>query len=253
MIRDQSGERESPHLTRELMRDNDVREEDTEMADELNPNPINTQEPEEEWSKWYWAQFERVEDSVANQTDSFDKAMLTLSSAALGVSLAFIKDVVPLSHIAWKPTLLLSWIAFALCIIVTVISFRVSIRGHKQRRELLDEIYAKKNRTLAQNLRTSSWSKILTGCTWIALFLFLAGLVLTVIFVVKNVSSTGSVEDLKSSEAATAPCKEVRNYFMSDSDKVQKVPEPDFTRGRQIPKFAPAPTPQPPVIPQKEQ
>jgi hypothetical protein len=71
--------------------------------------------------------------------------------------------------------------------------------------------------------------------------LFLAGLVLTVLFVVKNVSGTGSVQDVKSSEAI--PCKEVRNYFMNDNDRVRKVPEPDFTRGREIPKFAPAPTP----------
>jgi hypothetical protein len=215
-------------------------------------NPVGAEEPEELWGKWYWTQFERVEDGVADQTDSFDKAMLTLSSAALGVSLAFIKDIVPLGHITWKAALVLSWIAFALCIIVTVVSFRVSIRGHKHRRDLLDEIYKKKDRTLAQNLRTSVWSKILTGCTWAALFLFLAGLVLTVIFVVKNVSSTGSGQDVKSSEAI--PCKEVRNYFMNDNDRVRKVPEPDFTRGREIPKFAPTPAPQKaPVTPQKEQ
>jgi hypothetical protein len=217
-----------------------------------DPNPTDPQELEEEWSKWYWSQFERVEDNVAAQTDSFDTAMLTLSSAALGVSLAFIKDIVPVAHITWKPVLVLSWIAFALCMIVTVISFRVSIRGHKHRRELLDKIYEKKDRTLAQNIRTSVWGRILGWCTWAALFLFLAGLVLTVLFVVKNVSSPGSVQDGKSTEAAAIPCKEVRNYFMSDNDKVRKVPEPDFTRGREIPKFVPAPQ-KAPATPKKDQ
>jgi heme exporter protein D len=148
--------------------------------------------------------------------------------------------------------LVLSWLAFALCIIVTVISFRVSIRGHKHRRELLDEIYEKKDRSLAQNLRTSVWSRILTGCTWAALFSFLAALVLTVLFVVKNVSSIGSVPDVKRSEPAAIPCKEVRNYFMNDNDRERKVTVPDFTRGREIPKIVPPPA-QKPVTPQREQ
>lgn len=63
--------------------------------------------------------------SLSN-SESYDKAILSLSSALLGVSLAFIKDVVPL-HEARHPWLLIfSWYAFGFAIISTLISFRVS-------------------------------------------------------------------------------------------------------------------------------
>ena len=48
-------------------------------------------------------------------TENFDKNLLTFSSGALGVSLAFIKDIVPLNKAVWVPCLYISWITFALC------------------------------------------------------------------------------------------------------------------------------------------
>jgi len=53
---------------------------------------------------------------------SLDQAVLTLSSASLGLSLAFIRDMVPSGQpISWKSVLLVSWAAFTLCILLTLI------------------------------------------------------------------------------------------------------------------------------------
>ena len=213
---------------------------------------MDPEEPEDQWATWYWNQYDKVEDSVASQTDSFDKGMLTLSSASLGVSLAFIKDTVPLSQATWVNILELSWVAFSLCIVVTVISFRVSICVLKERRALLDRMHETKDRSLAQSARESRCSRMLTGCTYTALTLFLAGLAFTVIFLVKNVSSSSINGNAKQGEAVTKPCSEVRNFFMSDTGKEQKVVVPDFTRGRHPGKLVPPPQKAPANAPAKQ-
>jgi hypothetical protein len=45
-------------------------------------------------------------------SDEFDRGLLTLSSGALALSLAFIKDVVPLGRAIHLPVLFASWVSF---------------------------------------------------------------------------------------------------------------------------------------------
>jgi hypothetical protein len=45
----------------------------------------------------------KVWDDIKSGTENFDKYMLTFSSGALGLSLAFIKDVVPIGRAIWIP------------------------------------------------------------------------------------------------------------------------------------------------------
>jgi hypothetical protein len=59
-------------------------------------------------------------------SDSFDNQLLTFSSALLGLSLAFIKDIVPLNIAVWMPCLYSSWVVLAICILSTIASFRGS-------------------------------------------------------------------------------------------------------------------------------
>src|SRR6266576_3941345 len=65
-------------------------------------------------------------EDIKSGTENFDKYMLTFSSGALGLSLAFIKDAVPLKTAVWITSLVGSWIAFVLCILATLLSFRLS-------------------------------------------------------------------------------------------------------------------------------
>jgi hypothetical protein len=205
------------------------------MVDDLTPE----QKIQEDWDKWYWPQAEQVKQDIDSGTDSFDKSMLTLSSGALGVSLAFIKDIVPLGHAIWISLLLISWVAFGLCIVTTVVSFLFSTAALKRHRDLLDEMYKTKNRELEKN-QTSGWSIAVWICTRLALTLFLLGLVLTVVFVIKNVSSSHTENVAKTSDTATV---NVRNFYMSDTGKaVEKVVAPrDLGKGRQPSKLAPPP------------
>jgi hypothetical protein len=119
-------------------------------------------------------------------SDAFDKSLLTFSSGALGLSLAFIKDVVPLDKAGWLPWLYLSWIAFASCIGVTIASFQLGIQAQKTHLDYLyeyyieckDEFFNKKN----------CWTKAVTSCAVAGATFFLAGLIGTMIFVLENIS-----------------------------------------------------------------
>lgn len=194
----------------------------------------------EQWNTWYWKQVEQAQQDINSGTDSFDKSMLTLSSGALGVSLAFIKDIVPLEQAAWISLLIVSWIAFALCIVSTVISFPFSIAAQKRHRELLDEIFTTKNHNLAKN-ESSSWSKAVTVCSRVALILFLGGLACTIMFVVRNVTDFQRKNEVTLPAAASV--KNVRNYYMSgDGKTVEKVVQPQgIEKGRQPMKIVPPP------------
>ena len=79
--------------------------------------------------------------SLLSNSQMLDKAILSLSSAGLGVSLAFIKNVVPLDKATNLYLLYFSWGTFVGAIAGTLVSFLVSQRGlEKQANQVNDEL-----------------------------------------------------------------------------------------------------------------
>lgn len=74
-------------------------------------------------------------------SDEFDKSILTYSSAGLGISLVFIKDIVPLVRVIDLPLLYASWIAFGVAIVVTIFSFQLSVKAQEKHVEHLRLYY----------------------------------------------------------------------------------------------------------------
>ncbi|HEU5372108.1 MAG TPA: hypothetical protein VFU51_06940 [Gaiellaceae bacterium] len=69
----------------------------------------------------------RLTDLHEKATDSFDRAVMTLSGGALGISLAFIHDVAPHPRHVW--VLGIGWILFALSLLLILLSFLTSERA----------------------------------------------------------------------------------------------------------------------------
>ena len=63
---------------------------------------------------------ESVQEGERVNTTAYDKAILTLASAALALSLAFIKDLVPVEHARLFWMLVSSWVGFVLSIGVNI-------------------------------------------------------------------------------------------------------------------------------------
>jgi hypothetical protein len=127
----------------------------------------------------------QASEDIESSTDNFDKNLLAVSSAALGFSLAFIKDIVHMQSAVWHRVLYASWICFAACIVITVFSFRLSVMANNQHLNHLHKYYIEKNE---EYLNKKSRAAIVLGVfTWAAAVCFLGGIILTLIFCIKNV------------------------------------------------------------------
>ena len=58
-----------------------------------------------------------------SNSENADRAILSVSTAALGFSLAFLKDIVPLQEAVFPNLPYLSWALFTLSIVLTLLSF----------------------------------------------------------------------------------------------------------------------------------
>jgi hypothetical protein len=125
-------------------------------------------------------------EDIQKSTDSFDQSLITMSSGVLGLSLAFVKDIVPLTKAVWLHVLYTSWVSFVLCVMITVVSFRVSVAAQNKNLEYLAKYYLDRRDEFFN--KQSAYSKALTWLTWMAGTLFIVGLACTVVFCIKNVA-----------------------------------------------------------------
>jgi hypothetical protein len=143
---------------------------------------------------------DKVWEDIKAGTESFDRNLLSFSSGALGLSLAFIKDMVPLGKSVWISSLFISWIAFALCIVVTMASFQISIRAQQQTLAYLKEYYLEGKAESFDKQHQSVWSRLIDWCTFSASVCFAVGIVSTMLFVGANVRE---VRRMSQQETAT--------------------------------------------------
>lgn len=144
---------------------------------------------------------------IKSSTETFDNNLLTFSSGALGLSLAFIKDVVPIGKAIWLPLLYISWVAFSLCIFVTLASFRVSIRALETSLPYAQKYYLKGERdAFNQHLKTR-WSRAVTWCTVGASTCFALGVVCTVLFAGSNIRREAKRMAEKENAMQTVPAE----------------------------------------------
>ncbi|WP_318517743.1 hypothetical protein [Photobacterium leiognathi] len=59
-------------------------------------------------------------------SDNYDKAILTLSSSGLAISLTFIKDIVPLSQAEFLWLIKFGWIFFLISIVISLLAYITS-------------------------------------------------------------------------------------------------------------------------------
>lgn len=64
--------------------------------------------------------------------EKYDQAVMTLSGGALGISIAFVKDLVDLEHIVWLPCLWLAWLSWGFSVTSVLASFFFSQRALRE-------------------------------------------------------------------------------------------------------------------------
>jgi hypothetical protein len=94
-----------------------------------------------EGEKLFAALRQELDRRELSNSEIFDKAILAYSAGGLGLSLSFIKDIVPLAEADWILFLYASWGAFVLAIILVIASFIASQKGMKKQRILAERYY----------------------------------------------------------------------------------------------------------------
>jgi len=84
-------------------------------------------------------------DAEREGSRSFDKTILTLSAGAFGISLTFIRQIVPNIETGTLFLLILGWTGFTISMLATLISFLTSQRACARQREILEENYFNKS------------------------------------------------------------------------------------------------------------
>jgi len=119
-----------------------------------------------------------------SNSEKFDGAVLTLSTAALGLSLTFLRDVVPLGKAQCLSVLVISWCLFGLAIFSTMASFLASQLGIKRQLEYAEEYYLNKKDDFLT--KENFPAKLTEVINYISGFMFVAGILFTILFVATN-------------------------------------------------------------------
>ncbi len=116
----------------------------------------------------------------------FDKAILTLSSGGLGVSIIFLRDILPFEQITDYSFLIASWVLFALSITCTLISFLASQYAYDEQLELINIYFLNKDSDALT--KKNRFAQITGGLNIFAAIFFILAVIGTIMFVSINIT-----------------------------------------------------------------
>jgi hypothetical protein len=152
-----------------------------------------------------------------SNSENLDKAILSLSTAGLGFSLVFIKDVVPLEKVGYICLLHLSWYSFAFTIVTTLFSFIVGKWAIDKQLDFAEKYYLERKEEF---LNKTNWpNKITVIINFFSVSLFIGAVFLTIVFV--SLNTTGGREMAEQKKVQQAPLKEVGS--VTQTQKVQEA------------------------------
>jgi hypothetical protein len=124
-----------------------------------------------------------------SNSERLDGAILTLSTGTLGLSLAFIKDIVPISSAVCLLVLKASWWAFGCSIVLTLLSFVASQLAIKKQLIYAKKYYLdKKDKYLT---RTNDLARLTDILNYSSCAVFICAIVFTIVFVSSNIGGEG--------------------------------------------------------------
>jgi hypothetical protein len=115
--------------------------------------------------------------------EDFDKTVLTLSGGALGISIAFVKDIIGSNPIEVSWALVWAWINWAASLTCTLASFYLSQQALRKSVQQVDsgQIY--------QETPGGRFSKVTSITNGLGIVFFILGVVFIVLFAYRNLVS----------------------------------------------------------------
>jgi len=177
----------------------------------------------------------RLLENQLSNSENFDKAILSLSSAGLGISLTFIRTFVDVSCPSWLVILKISWVLFVLAIISTLFSFLTSQKGIDTQLSNAEKYYLEGKEDYFN--KKNIFAELTNILNVLSALLFVFAVVVTVFFVSFSVKDGGN---LMSGQ------KNTKNELIVEGSRtpgMQKVPLKPEKRGAPVPPMAPVQQP----------
>ncbi len=118
----------------------------------------------------------------------YDKSVMTLSGGALGISLAFLKDIVSKEHVLHGECFVSAWVFWAVSIACVLASFFTSTKALRKAVESIDQ------QTIYLDYSKCLWTKATKGLNLASGTTFLLGVVGIVIFIWCNLPNNKRYE-----------------------------------------------------------
>lgn len=163
-------------------------------------------------------------------SDNFDKSVLTLSSAGLGLSLTFLKDF-GVTSVSSPWALYASWSAFVLATLCTMVSFLVSMKAQHCQLLLAERAYMKGDASAFD--APNRWNTVTVWLNRVSAPCFIAALVMTTYFVISNIEERRTM----------SPIQPIFPKVSADGLEKKGAPVPPMQRPTPAPTPAPSPKP----------
>jgi len=158
-----------------------------------------------------------------SNSENYDKAILTLSTGILGISMAFIKDVVPYESTRHIELIVLSWIFLGLAIMFTLSSFIISQKGIKKQLFFAEQYYLNKREEFCN--KKNCFAIATDIINFVSGIFFLFAIILSIYFI-----SINMMEETKMSEknkiVRVPGGMTIPNLQVIDNDEVEKKGAP---------------------------
>lgn len=171
-----------------------------------------------------------------SNSENFDKAILSLSTGLLGISLAFIKDVVPLERAEFKILIVASWYCLAFSIISTIISFITSQLGVKKQLIFAEKYYLEEQDEYLTKVNLPA--KLTDILNYLSGIIFVFAIFLTIFFVSTNITRGVNMAENKDNNSTESAL----NKAMPVPSMQRVSTGVEGTRGAPVPNMQPVST-----------
>lgn len=180
--------------------------------------------PNDECRKLYSEFLAETNKRELSGSENFDKSVLTLSSAGLGLSVSFLKDFAPMNGASPPWMLYTSWAMFTVATLSTMASFLVSGQAMDRQKKVAYRAYMQGDDTAFSE--RNSWGAWIPRLNFMSAAMFFLALIFTVAFIISN---------LEGNRMATG------NYKVPTSGSLEQRGAPVPTMQRPVPAPVSAP------------
>ena len=137
--------------------------------------------------KVYLEERKSLVDAKREGSQLFDRAILTLAAGAFGLSLTFIRQIVPNIKSGTMFMLICAWVGFCISLLSTLISFLTSQLACSKQIEILEAEYFNNHNSHDKKANLKNMASAYTwGLNIFSIFAFIIGVIFLAIFSISN-------------------------------------------------------------------